>query len=105
MGVPPREFHHLFRKKMYKVKVTGYLPHGRDGDCDSPNTPNKMIRIRKNVGEKRFLTASLDEGIHACLFDLDNDVVDDVSNSIGNFLWKLGFRLVRDNEMVVRKRE
>jgi len=107
MAVPEREFHHLFRNKMYRVKITNVHPNdgdcNADGDCDAPDTPKKKLRVNKNLGDKKFMIVSLDESVHACQFDLDNEVVGEIANSIGNFLWKLGFRHVKDDEEIVKK--
>jgi len=63
------------------------------GLCESPDTFDKTITINPYLEEKELLKTALDESIHGCLFALDNDFVDDMSESIGEFLWRMGFRI------------
>lgn len=64
-----------------------------DGLCQDPKAPDKTITIDPDIHEKDLLATALDEGIHACLWELNNDFVDDMSNSLSEFLWRMGFRL------------
>ena len=66
------------------------------GLCDDPTSPEKTIHISPHLEEYDFLTTCLDEAIHGCNFSLDNDHVAEIADSIGLFLWKIGFRLERD---------
>lgn len=69
------------------------------GLCDDPTAPEKTIHISPNLDEYDFLTTCLDEAIHGCNFSLDNDHVAEIAESIGLFLWRIGFRLEeRKNE-------
>lgn len=74
-------------KKKIKVKIYGL--------CDSPkeSEEERKITISPQQSEKDLLITCIDEGIHACNFSIRNDVVNRMSTSIGEFLWKIGFRI------------
>lgn len=46
--------------------------------------------------EQHLLQVALDEGIHACDWDIDNDMVAEFAEDLAGYLWKLGFRHVRE---------
>jgi len=85
------EFSHIFRGRRYRVALTSAL-RDRYGDCDPPWQPNKTIRLLTSLSERRLLETALDEGLHACDWDIDNDMVDEIAHSLAGFLLKLGFR-------------
>jgi hypothetical protein len=85
------------RYKVVWKKPTKELAGGDAwGLCDDPTSPEKTIHISPHLEEYDFLTTCLDEAIHGCNFSLDNDHVAEIADSIGLFLWKIGFRLERD---------
>ncbi len=63
------------------------------GLCEEPKTEDKKITISPHLSEEEFLKTCIDEAIHACNWSLDNEAVDDMSESIGSFLYRIGFRL------------
>lgn len=63
------------------------------GLCDAPESHGRTMTIDPNIGELELLKTAIDESIHACIWPLDNDFVDKMSDSIGDLLWKMGFRL------------
>lgn len=93
---------HDFGAKRYKIlwkkptkSVTGFDAWG---SCDDPSSSDKTILISPNLEEFDFLTTCIDEAIHACNWSLDNDHVDEMSSSISEFLWRIGFRLAKEND-------
>lgn len=92
---------HTFAGNKYKIaweKPTDWKddqgrPVELTGLCDPPDEPGKTIMIDPDVDELVFLKTIVDEGIHACDFSIDNDYVDRMSETIGEFLWRVGFRL------------
>jgi len=73
------------------------------GSCDGPpSAKGKSITIDPSLSELELLRAVIDESIHACMWDLDNVAVDEMSSSISRFLWRLGFRdsssNIKDND-------
>lgn len=71
------------------------LPPDRWGDCDSPETPKRKIRIRKDVkvNSKQFLTLVLHECSHAAFWEKEEKEIDKFSKDIATILWNIGFRL------------
>lgn len=90
-----RSFSQNFRKRRYRVSFVRRMRSDRYGECDNPDLPNKGIRFSARVPERKFLKVALDEAIHACLWDLDNDSVDEIARDIAAFLHRLGFRRIR----------
>ena len=91
---PKRIDSHKFRGKRYKIR---WLPKPKfngesvEGFCTNPALAE--IAIKTNLTEKQLLATALDEGLHACIWDLDNEAVDEISDSLASLLWRLGFRL------------
>lgn len=89
---------HTFRNKKYKIiwkkPPKSFFNADADGACDDREASGKEIWINPNVDEKEFLKICIDESFHACLFEVDNEIVDEISESMGNFLWRVGFRLI-----------
>ena len=87
---------HTFSGNKYRILWKN--PGKRKGDqlaglCDPPTINNKTITIDPNLSEKELLKTAVDESIHATCWPLDNEYVDSMSNSIGEFLWRMGYRL------------
>lgn len=51
------------------------------------------MRVNPNMGEDDLLRILIDESLHACFFDLDNESVGDAAGDISKFLTRVGFRL------------
>lgn len=87
-----------FRGRVYRVA------HRRQkkvwGTCDPPTHPGKTIYLDPNpVAEGRkvpkgsdALWLAIHEGLHACLWDLDEEAIDSTAVSLTNFLHRLGYR-------------
>ena len=87
---------HDFAGNRYKViwKKPG---KGAWGMCEDNGAPEKTMYISPSLQEYDFLTTCLDEAIHACNFSLDNEHVDEMSSTIGSFLWRIGFRIYEED--------
>jgi hypothetical protein len=60
---------------------------------DDRGTENQTILISDKIkSSKELLRVLLDESLHACSSELDNDTVHIYATDISNFLWKCGFR-------------
>lgn len=60
---------------------------------DDRGTENQTILISDKIrSSKELLRVMIDESLHACDSNLDNDTVDIYATDIANFLWKCGFR-------------
>jgi len=65
----------------------------KDGDCDSPTTKRKKIRISKHLLRypAALMEALLHEGMHAALPDLSETAVDTIARDLARLLHKEGF--------------
>ena len=85
---------HSFNGKRYRINFVApsKLNSKCDGDCDSPDTKNKQIRVSKKLSPKRELEVLIHEAIHAELFLLDEDTVSRSAEDLAALLWRLGYR-------------
>jgi hypothetical protein len=89
---------HVFRGKRYRIEFVAIekgikkLSPRALGTCSDPYTKDKTITIEPDISDRDLLKVAIDEGIHACVWDFDNTAVDQMSQSISDFLWRLGFR-------------
>jgi hypothetical protein len=79
-----------FRGKRWKVRWK--KQKDSFGKCDAPSTPAKAICIDPGLSGQSKLYVCLHEGVHACLFDLDETAVTEMSTDLSNWLWRLGLR-------------
>lgn len=60
---------------------------------DDRGTEDQTILISDKIkSSKELMRVIIDESLHACDSNLDNDTVDIYATDIANFLWKCGFR-------------
>lgn len=86
------DFTHDFRGKPYSVQFTRRLPKGTQGDT---HEQKRRIRLLKGIKcPQRQLEVAIDEALHACCWDLDNDVVDEIAKDVQLYLTRLGFGLL-----------
>ena len=52
-----------------------------DGECDPPG-PRREIRIDPNLPVDRTLEVLIHEGLHACLWDLGHEAVEETAESL-----------------------
>jgi hypothetical protein len=90
---------HCFRGKRYKI--VWHKPKGCKNDpknyerwaqCSPPWARGKRIMVWPKLKGFKLMHALVDEAIHACVWDLDNDAVDEISHDISKFLWRVGVR-------------
>ena len=77
-----------YRKPHKKHNANGLTVHPE-------HFKNKIgkIYLDPTLKEKDFLICVIDELIHSNVWALDNEYVGHMSDSMGSFLWNLGFRL------------
>ncbi len=82
---------HIFNGKKYNIK---WKKPEKDtgGTCDDPSTcaKDRNICISPSLNDKYRMEVILHEGIHACLFLLDEDTVTKVASDLSSFLEKCG---------------
>lgn len=63
------------------------------GACESPDSPQKEILVRKNLQGVEMLDVLIHEMLHAADWTKDEqDWIEPVATSIADALWKLGYR-------------
>ena len=62
------------------------------GECNSPDTPRKEIRIDESLTGQKKLDTLIHELRHAASWHVDEDAIDVESSAITACLWKLGLR-------------
>jgi hypothetical protein len=82
-----------FRGKKYNIRWT--KDEGL-GSCEHPNTKGKTITLHPELSGNELIRVAVDEAIHACFWELDNDSVGEASESIAKFLHDLGIKHVQD---------
>jgi hypothetical protein len=77
---------HKIRGKMYDVVSVRNLK--ADGECDPPTSKGKQIRIASRCKGLRRLVVLLHEGLHASLWDLDEEAVTEIAEDLGRMIWR-----------------
>jgi hypothetical protein len=88
----------ILSKKDLKLTVaeTG-LPISKLGAfTSSPDCKHKAIVIDDSMSDKDLLRVLIDESLHACDWTIDNDIVDHFASDIANFLWRCGYRRIKE---------
>lgn len=85
-------FHVVIRGKRYKI-VAKRLPIGIGGQCDSPATKGREIRIRKRLGIEMLLENLIHETLHAAAWDLDEEAVVETAEAIAKVLLRAGISI------------
>lgn len=67
------------------------LSSDKHGDCDSPDTPNKEIRIQAGLKGRLKLEALLHEMLHAADWSKDEEWIHYTAADIARELTKLGY--------------
>ena len=62
------------------------------GLCEHPKTKNKTVYIDEREKGKELLSTLIDEFIHCALWEIQNDVVDVISDDMAEALWRCGLR-------------
>jgi hypothetical protein len=62
------------------------------GECDSPDTNGKEIRIATDLGNQEELEVIIHEMLHAADWSKDEEWVEVIADDIARTLWKLGWK-------------
>ncbi len=62
------------------------------GECDSPDTNGKQIRIATDLKKQDELEVIIHELLHAADWSKDEEWVEVIADDIARVLWKLGWR-------------
>ena len=81
----------IFRGKKYRIR---WSKIGGLGSCEHPKTKNKTITLSPDLKGNELIRVAIDEALHACFWEFDNDVVGEASSSIAKFLDDLNIKHV-----------
>lgn len=76
---------HTFRGRRYRIKWRKPKDRKHGGYCENPKGKNPEITIHPELDDENLLRVVIDEGIHACFYDLDNESVGEASTDIAAF--------------------
>ena len=80
------------RGKRYTVEFPARVPGGVHGLCDSPKLKGRKILIKRSLIGQRRLEVIIHEALHACMWDIDEEAVDETAHDIARLLWRVGYR-------------
>ena len=83
----------VFFNKRWRFKRVTSIKDGL-GSCDSPDKPDKEIKVLKRLIGREELDTLLHEALHACFWHLDEEYVDQAASDLARALWRLGYRKV-----------
>ena len=84
------------RNKRYKF-VVKKLRHAR-GRTEHPDTKNKTVYIDSREKGKALLSTLIDELIHCAIWDIQNEIVDEISDGMADVLWRCGLRFTDETD-------
>jgi len=70
------------------------------GLTEPPDIKNKTVYIDSREKGKELLATLIDEFIHCALWELRNDVVDEISDDLADALWRCGLRFQEEQDQV-----
>jgi len=85
----------IIRGRAYTVRHAGELPTGRVGECSHPNSPTPSLVTKKGLRGHFRMETILHEGLHASLWDLDEDAVNETAAALADLLWADRWRRVK----------
>ena len=78
---------HKIRGKMWNVRRVPNLGNAR-GSCDPPKKPNKEIKLLSSLRGQELLEVLLHEILHAALWDLDEQAIEETAADAARAIWK-----------------
>lgn len=89
---------HSFLGNRYEIELVsdGRKLRGAFGDCDDPLTHKKKIRIYDKLTGKQALVIDIHEATHACMWWLDESIVEKFAEDLGSYLYRRGYRIVEE---------
>ena len=80
------------RGKRYKIIKTLNLPRESWGICTDPSFTKREIKIHKKLKGAKEFEILIHEMLHACFWDIDENVIKEAGKDIAKALWKMGYR-------------
>lgn len=79
------------RGRVWDFRRTAKRPRGAHGIADKSTRP-PSIKVHAALRDETELETIIHEALHACLWDLDEEPIEETAESIASLLWKLGYR-------------
>lgn len=79
---------HKIRGKIWQLDYVRRLPQGARGSCDAPTRAGKKIKIKQSIKGLLKLDTLIHEGLHAGLWDLDEEAVNELASDLARMIWK-----------------
>lgn len=86
------------RGKRYKFEKSGILYKKDRGYCTDPKDTQRKIKIHKDLYDQEELEVTIHEMLHACFWDIDEDVIAEVGDDISRALWRIGYRKIEEDK-------
>ncbi len=87
---------HVFRGKRYNIKTVSPSSIDNDyGRCNPPDKKCKAIKINRSLRDKEELETYIHEGLHPCLWDVEESAITETASDIASLLWRLGYRKIK----------
>lgn len=83
------------RNREWKFLYSNAIPKELNGDCTAPDIKNRTIRIRPCLDPYDELETIIHECLHACYWDLSEEVVEESASGIAELLIRLGYHRER----------
>lgn len=80
---------HTFRSKRWNIIES---PSELGGECGAPHIKGREMIIPINGDSKNDLDTIIHESLHACLWDLGEESVQESAEDIARIIWRLGWR-------------
>ena len=79
---------HKIRGKIWSLEYVRRLPMGARGSCDAPTKHAKKIKIKQSLKGILKLDTIIYECLHAGLWDLDEEAVEELAADLARVIWK-----------------
>jgi hypothetical protein len=77
--------------KRWEIVFTNCISSKLDGDCYPPNGKTRKIRVRKNLPQERELEILIHEVLHAALWIVDEQVIEQTAKDLQTILSERGY--------------
>lgn len=85
--------------KIWDLEIVPQSKMGKwRGHCDSPETPNKKIKISSALKDEEFLEVLIHEILHAGMWQIDEEEVATISEDLARIIYKLEYKINLNNK-------
>lgn len=94
MSKPVRQIERIKAVRMRGKKYNFVVKRLRNarGKTEHPETKNKTVYIDDRERGKKLLATLIDEFFHCAIWEVENTIVDTISDDMAHALWRCGLR-------------